>query len=173
MYEDCLNSSYLYLRIDNSTRLTNRYLFVLKYRKYLYTYKDITIHIIFEDDQVISHHVGGKCLVYVYMGLLWATSHSMHAAAKVLFSHMYRVTRTVHLFLQSRVNVNCYYRMFSFLVLCNLFGWQYILKWQAQLWIFSYYYFNCICHFVFPLEYHCWVTANNFFSDVTITMILR
>ena len=70
MYEDCLNSSYLYLRIDNSTRLTNRYLFVLKYKKYLYTYKDITIHIIFEDDQVISHHVGGKCLVYVYMGLL-------------------------------------------------------------------------------------------------------
>ena len=70
MYEDCLNSPYLYLRIDNSPRLTNRYLFVLKYKKYLYTYKDITIHIIFEDDQVISHHVGGKCLVYVYMGLL-------------------------------------------------------------------------------------------------------
>ena len=68
MYEDCLNSSYLYLKIDNSTRF--RYLFVLKYSKYLYTYKDITIHIIFEDDQVISHHVGGKCLVYVYMGLL-------------------------------------------------------------------------------------------------------
>ena len=64
MYEDCLNSSYLYLRIDNSTRF--RYIFLLKYRKYLYTYKDITIHIIFEDDQVISHDVGGKCLVYVY-----------------------------------------------------------------------------------------------------------
>ena len=51
-----------YLRIKEK-----EYIFIsYKIQKYLYTYKDSIIHIVFEDDQVISHHVGGKCLVYVY-----------------------------------------------------------------------------------------------------------